>query len=114
MSNQQKQLEELVRHIIRGTLTELKSFNALSDEQQQAMMTDPTAPPVDSMTPSEKRKLERDQEKQRRDAVKKSEEELKVAKKETDFQKQKLDQNKRIKIPALQKQLQRLKGGQGT
>ena len=113
MTKETEQLQELIRYIVRGTLNELSSFNSMSDEDQQAVMSDPDNPPEDSLSPYEKAKMDREKEKQRRDSIKTGEAELKVAKKETDFQKQKLDQNKRMKIPALQKQLQKLKGGMG-
>ena len=115
--NKKKQLQELVRHIIRTTLKELSvngasSFRSMSDQDQTSMMnSDPNALPVDAMTPFEKAKQEREDRKRRDDAVKSSEEELKTAKKESDFQKQKVDQTKRFEIPALQKRIQTLKGG---
>ena len=116
--NQKRQLQELVRHIVRQTLKELmntgaSSFQGMSADKQQAMVGDPTMPPMDAMTPIEKAQQEREQEKQRKDALKQGEAELKSAKKEMDFQKQKIDQSKRFKIPTLTKRLQQLKGGLG-
>ncbi len=113
MNKETEQIQELIRYIVRGTLNDLSSFNSMSDEDQQAVMSDPNNPPEDSLSPYEKAKLDREKEKQRRDSIKRGEEELKTAKKEVDFQKQKMDQNKKMTIPSLQKKLQQLKGGVG-
>lgn len=114
--NSKKQLQELISHIIKTTIKELlnnSSFNNNNSQDKQNNVDINLAKPVDSMTPAERSKYERDLEKQRRDDVKQGEAELKSAKAEMDFFKKKTDQSKRFRIPDLQKKLQSLKGGIG-
>ena len=116
--NPKQQLRELVRHIVREALQELMSQSPMSSttsiDQQNSMdqLTNPSLPPMDSMTPYEKAKQERDQEKVRRDALEAREAEMKSLKSKMDSGKKELDQEKRFKLPTLNKQIQSLKGGQ--
>lgn len=109
-------IRQLVREVIDETLEELLSSSNTSvnstlqlNKNNKPGMSD--LPAMDTMTPLEKAKVDRETEKQRRDALKQGEAELKTAKKERDFQQEKVKQASRFKIPTLQKQIQSLKGG---
>lgn len=110
ISPQLKILKQSIKNVIR----ELFSTDAKDQEDaasQTSIGLDNVA--TKELSPIERAKIEREKEMARKDAIKRGEEELKTAKAEMDFQKKKLDQNKRFKVPALQKQLQTLKGGIG-
>ena len=99
------QLQELIRHITRAVVKEYISTSSSSDESNP-----PEVVSVDSLSPAEQAKLNREKEIQRRDLLKQKEKELDVTKREQDFQKQKVDQSKRFAVPNLTKDIQRLKG----
>lgn len=115
--NSKQQLEELVRHIVRETLQELMSqtstsMSSIGQQNQTDQMMDPSLTQMDPETPYEKARREREQEKVRRDSLKSREAELKSLKAKMDAGKKEMDQQKRFKMPQLNKQIQALKGGQ--
>ena len=101
------QLQELVRHITRSIL---KEFIPPGTDKSSTSMTDPNTPPEDAMSPGLKARMEREKEKNRRNDIKNKEAELKTAKTKMDAQKKETDQIRRFTTPALQKDIQRLKG----
>ena len=101
------QLQELVRHITRSIL---KEVIPPATDKTNTSNVDPNAPPEDAMSPGLKARMEREKEKNRRNDIKNKEAELKTAKTKMDAQKKETDQLKRFTAPALQKDIQRLKG----
>jgi len=112
------QLRSLIEVIVRQLVSELENGNlnefTLSSSDINSLANnsnlDTSTPPQDAMTSNEKARMDRENEHQRQQQVKTKELELNTAKKETTFQRQKIDQEKRVTIPTLTKDLQKLKG----
>jgi len=110
-----KQLEELVRGIVREMLKEYDASMSVSDMRKLAD-SDPSlngsTPPNDAMTSAEKSRIARQQKDDTNREIKQKEIELDAAKKKMSFQNKDRDQLKRFTIPNLTKDLQALKGAQ--
>lgn len=107
------QLKALIRSIVREIINEYNVTSLSSSDIKKIKVNDSnldTLTPPDDLSSVEKARMEREAERDRKSKLKSKEEELKTAKKEMDYQKQKVDQAKRINIPSITRDIQKLKG----
>lgn len=115
-----QELQELVKHITRAIIKEMKASGQISEftissSDAKALAAadsnfDTSTPPEDAMTPAEKSRLERQAETDRRKNIRTADMKLKGTKTQTDYFAQQQKQNK-LDIIAQEKELQNLKAG---
>jgi hypothetical protein len=104
---------ESVTPIIRRTLKTFvkETFGQLTSPKGTSDAENSNSVPLDSLSPTEKSKLEREKRQNDVDNIKQKEAELGVAKKERDFQREKEKVYNKYTIPSLTKNIQKLKSG---
>lgn len=105
-------VHQLMEELDKNQLQEFSLSSSDMTKISNDSNVDPSTPPQDAMTSIEKAKLDREQEHNRQQQIKDKELELRTAKSELSFQTKKTDQQKRVGIPTLNKDIQRLKGAQ--